>query len=52
MTLDYSVSRDATPLWKATQVVVATSLETHKSIPWPVDMLAALQSFREASADV
>jgi 4-hydroxybenzoyl-CoA thioesterase len=52
MTIDYAVSRDGTPLWKATQVVVATSLETHKSIAWPDDMLAALRSFQEASADV
>ena len=49
MTLDYDVSRDGTLLWKATQVVVATSLETHKSIAWPDDMLAALRSFRESS---
>jgi 4-hydroxybenzoyl-CoA thioesterase len=52
LTLDYQVSRDGTPLWQATQVVVATSIDTHKSIPWPDDMLAALRSFREASAHV
>ncbi len=49
MTLDYTVCRDGTPLWKATQVVVATSLDTHKSIAWPDDMLAALRSFQESS---
>lgn len=49
MTLEYTVSRDETPLWKATQVVVATSLDTHQSINWPGDMRAALQSFQESS---
>ena len=52
MTLDYKVSRNGTPLWQATQVVVATSLDTHKSINWPDDILAVLRSFQEASAHV
>jgi 4-hydroxybenzoyl-CoA thioesterase len=48
MTLRHTVSRDETLLWQATQVVVATSLDTHKSIVWPDDVLAALQSFQES----
>jgi 4-hydroxybenzoyl-CoA thioesterase len=52
MTLDYQVSRDEMLLWQATQVIVATSLDTHQSIVWPDDVRAALQSFQESSPDV
>jgi len=52
MTLEHQVSRDGTLLWQATQVVVATSLDTHQSIAWPDDIRAALQSFQETSPDV
>jgi 4-hydroxybenzoyl-CoA thioesterase len=51
MKLNYTVTRDHTLLWRATQVVVATSLDTHQSIPWPDDVLAALQSFQESPLD-
>ena len=43
MTLEHSVARDGTILWQATQIVVATSLDTHQSIAWPDDIRAALQ---------
>lgn len=52
MTLEYRVSRDDVLLWQATQTVVATSLETHQSIPWPDDMIAALRRFQESSDHV
>jgi 4-hydroxybenzoyl-CoA thioesterase len=51
LTLEYQVFRDDTLLWRATQVVVATSLDTHQSIAWPDDIRAALQSFQETSVD-
>ena len=43
MTLEHEIFRGETRLWRATQVVVATSLDTHQSIAWPDDILAALQ---------
>ncbi len=52
MTLEYEVKRDETVLWQATQVIVPTSLDTHKSIAWPGDILAALRSFKEAPGHV
>jgi len=52
LTVDHQVSRDGTALWRATQVVVATSLDTHQSIAWPEDIRASLRSFQEAPADV
>ena len=48
MTLEHSVARDETLLWRATQVVVATDLDTHQSIAWPDDIRAALRIFQEA----
>jgi len=52
MTLQYTVKRSETLLWQAAQVIVATSLESHKSIAWPDDVRAALQSFLEYAPDV
>lgn len=46
--LDHTVRRDGAILWQAKQVLVATSLETHKSISWPDDLRAALLSFQES----
>lgn len=46
--LDHAVRRDATLLWRCSQVLVATSLATHRSIAWPDDIRAALTSFQEA----
>lgn len=46
--LDHVIRRDATVLWQATQILVATSLDSHRSIPWPEDIRAALVSFQEA----
>lgn len=43
MTLEHRIARDGTLLWQATQIVVATSLDTHQSIAWPDDIRAALQ---------
>ena len=48
MTLEHSVTRDERLIWEATQVVVATNLDTHQSIAWPDDIRAALRTFQEA----
>lgn len=40
--LDHRVERDGEVLWRAKQRIVATSLETHKAMPWPADLRAAL----------
>lgn len=45
LTLQHAISRGGTPLWRATQVLVATTLETHASIPWPDDMRAGLTRY-------
>jgi 4-hydroxybenzoyl-CoA thioesterase len=42
LTIRHQISRAGTPLWEATQVVVATTLETHRAIPWPDDLRAML----------
>jgi 4-hydroxybenzoyl-CoA thioesterase len=42
LTLHHSITREGTTLWEATQVLVATTLATHTSIPWPDDVRAAL----------
>jgi 4-hydroxybenzoyl-CoA thioesterase len=46
--LDHSVRRGETMLWQCMQTMVATSLDTHRSIVWPDDLRAALVSFQEA----
>ena len=46
--LAHIVQRSGAILWEARQVLVATSLETHKSISWPDDLRSALTSFQEA----
>lgn len=46
--LEHIVRREGAMLWKAKQILVATSLEVHKSIGWPDDLRAALTSFQEA----
>ena len=46
--LDHRVRREATDLWHARQILVPTSLDSHKSIDWPADLRAAIVSFREA----
>ena len=52
LTVRHVVSRDTTLLWRATQTIVATSLDTHGSIAWPDDIRTALRSFQEAPAHV
>ncbi len=42
LTLSHVIHRGTTELWRATQVLVATSLETHRSHPWPDAVRAAL----------
>lgn len=42
LTLSHVVRRGDTELWRATQVIVATSLDTNGKIPWPDDLRAAL----------
>ncbi len=46
--LDHVVQRGATTLWQCAQTLVATSLDTHRSIAWPDDIRAALVTFQEA----
>jgi 4-hydroxybenzoyl-CoA thioesterase len=46
--LDHIVQRGTTTLWQCAQTLVATSLDTHRSIAWPDDLRAALVSFQEA----
>lgn len=45
LTLAHTVRRGDTELWRAAQIVVATSLDTHQSIPWPDALRAALTRF-------
>lgn len=40
--LAHVVRRGDTELWRATQVIVATSLETHRSMAWPEPIRRAL----------
>ena len=46
--LEHTIRRGATILWQATQILVVTSLDTHRSMIWPEDLRAALVSFQEA----
>ena len=46
--LDHVVQRGVTTLWQCAQTLVATSLDTHRSIAWPDDLRAALVNFQEA----
>ena len=36
------------PLWRAEQRLVATALDTHRPVPWPDDIRAALSLYQEA----
>lgn len=47
MDLEHTVSCKGDVLWKAEHRIVATSLETHRSCPWPDDMRAAFMPFLE-----
>ncbi len=47
--LDHVVRRGATTLWQCSQILVATSLDNHRSVTWPDDIRAALVSFQETS---
>lgn len=49
LTLHHVVSHAGTSLWTATQVLVATSLDTNTSIAWPDDIRAALLRHVETS---
>jgi 4-hydroxybenzoyl-CoA thioesterase len=42
LTVQHVISRDGTRLWDATQVLVATTLDSHKAIAWPDDIRAML----------
>lgn len=42
LTLTTTVTVDGRRAWTATQVLVATSLDTHRSLPWPDDVRTAL----------
>lgn len=47
MDLEHQVSSAGSLLWSAHHRIVATSLETHKSCPWPADMRAAFMPYLE-----
>jgi len=47
--LEHRVSADGTLLWSAEHRVVATSLDTHKSLAWPDDIRAALEHCLETA---
>jgi 4-hydroxybenzoyl-CoA thioesterase len=47
LTLTHTVDRDGTQLWRARQVVVVTSLDTHSATDWPDDLRRAVTSFME-----
>lgn len=47
--LEHKVSAAGTLLWSARHSVVATSLDTHKSLAWPDDIRAALEDCLETS---
>lgn len=42
LTLHHAIARGDTRLWNATQVLVATTLDTHRAIAWPDDLRAML----------
>jgi 4-hydroxybenzoyl-CoA thioesterase len=45
--LEHHIFSAETLLWTASHTVVATSLDDHKSRPWPDDIRAALQAYLE-----
>lgn len=47
--LGYIVSAAGKTLWTAEQRIVATSLDTHKSVPWPASVRDALEKHLETS---
>ncbi|MEJ6782880.1 acyl-CoA thioesterase [Aminobacter sp. Piv2-1] len=47
--LEHKVSAAGTLLWSARHSVIATSLDTHKSLAWPDDLRAGLESRLETS---
>ena len=47
--LEHTISAAGTLLWSARHRVVATSLDTHKSLAWPDDLRAALEKRLETS---
>jgi 4-hydroxybenzoyl-CoA thioesterase len=49
--LEHEVSAGGNVLWTARQRLVATSLETHKSLAWPDDIRAALTHHLETPTD-
>jgi 4-hydroxybenzoyl-CoA thioesterase len=47
--LEHRVSAAGTLLWSARHSIVATSLDTHKSLAWPQDIRAALEKRLETA---
>ena len=47
--LDHQIHCGETLLWQCRQKLVATSLDTHKSCPWPDDIRAGLAAHLESS---
>jgi 4-hydroxybenzoyl-CoA thioesterase len=45
LTLHHEVTCESAPRWEATQILVATSLATHRAIAWPDDIRAAITPF-------
>lgn len=48
LTLHHEIRRADTLLWSARQVLVATSLDSHSSTPWPERLRAGLMTHLEA----
>jgi 4-hydroxybenzoyl-CoA thioesterase len=46
--LRHTVSANGATLWSANHRIVATSLKTHKAVPWPDDLRKALETHLES----
>lgn len=47
MDLEHEISSSGALLWKASHRIVATSLDTHKALPWPDDIRDAFMPYLE-----
>jgi 4-hydroxybenzoyl-CoA thioesterase len=47
--LGHAITSEGHHLWSAEQRLVATSLDTHRSCPWPDELRAALSRHLEPS---
>lgn len=51
VTLDHAVHCGAEPRWSAHQVLAASRLDSHASMPWPDDVRAALMAVLSPAGD-